>query len=398
MGGYTVRLRKLCSMRGYTVRNYRCWFIVCTLILSMMAIYWNTTTFHNVAIYVGVERVPEVTRTSRDETRVAMNKHYKICSKDGDICQHGRIRLGRKYSIFTSSLFDGIKSMNYAFDLPLSVRAWHRVGYDCIVLIINDPWTCKKDSKVRVLMETLLDMDGMVLLILNGTQKHSISTSQVSRLLVPYLMQDGGDPVVWNDTYVVAADADIWPLGHGFFDLPPGKEVLHGKMAMHGREIFMPLTYIGMKVKTWIEVMSVNGTLRLPRKSEEVITYLHSMFGKRCCTNIRHGVGPGWGMDQHLASRRVHQWKVMNKKQDRVYVYPRTRLGKFWWTDCYDRDDWKELHNLTGYRDSHVLQYNYKSEVWPRMRPLLSLMYPDNGTLAWCEQYADSFRNQTAVC
>ena len=53
-------------------------------------------------------------------------------------------------------------------------------------MVINDPWTCKKDSKIHVLMETLLDMDGMVLLILKGTQTHSISTSQVSRLLVPF--------------------------------------------------------------------------------------------------------------------------------------------------------------------------------------------------------------------
>ena len=167
---------------------------------------------------------------------------------------------------------------------------------------------------------------------------------------------------------------------------------------MHGHEIFMPLSYIGMKVKTWIEVMSMGGTMHLPRKPEEVITYLHPMFGKRCCTNIRHGVGPGWGMDQHLASRRVHQWKVMNKKEDKVYVFPRGKVDKFRWRDCYDRESWTELHNLTGLMDSHVLQYNYKSEVWPRMRPLLNLMHPDNGTLAWCEQYATSFRNQTDVC
>ena len=85
----------------------------------MRIIYWNTTTFNNVPIYVGIKRVPEVTRTSRNETLVSVNRHYKICSKDGDICQHGRIRPGRKYSVFTSSLFDGDTCMNYAFDLPL---------------------------------------------------------------------------------------------------------------------------------------------------------------------------------------------------------------------------------------------------------------------------------------
>ena len=132
----------------------------------MMVIYWNTTIFNNVAIYVGVESVPEVRRISRNETQLAVNTHYKNFSKLTIFANMDR------FGPAGNILFDGEKLKNYAFDLPLSVRAWHQVGCDCIVLIINDPRVCKKDSKVRFLMETLLDMDGMVLLILNGTQEN----------------------------------------------------------------------------------------------------------------------------------------------------------------------------------------------------------------------------------
>ena len=411
-------------MGAYTVLGYRCrslCLLALASVLVMMVIHWNSTTCNYVPSGDGKYHTTALIPPSGREEKPRRNgeiksvdKNYKNCSTDGNICQHGRIRPGRKYAVFTASLYDGQRSVNYFFDLPLTVLAWHRLGYDCIVMIINDPWTCKKDSKIHVLMETLLDMDGVVLLILKGMpQTHSVTTSQLSRLFVSTLLQDGGDPVAWNDTYIVTADADTWPLGHGFFDLPSGKEVLHGnwnngaankyfkqifhgELAAHGPAIHMALSYIGMKVKTWIEVMSMGGDLHLPRSPGEVITYVQDVFGKGCCNNVHHA-GPGWNMDQLLASRRIHEWKITNKKIDKVYVYYRAMThGR--WANCHDRVHWVALNNLTDLVDSHVLQYNYKSEVWPRMRPLLNLMHPDNGTLAWCEQYATSFRNQTAVC
>ena len=261
------------------------------LVFMMMLIYWNS--FHNTPLVYGLG-LTAVSQPGRNGTMKYVDKNYKICSKDGTICQYGRIRPWRKYSVFTSSLFDGDKSMNYAFDLPLTVLAWHRLGYDCIVMIINDPWACKKDSKIHVLMETLLDMDGMVLLVLKGIpQYRSVTTSQVSRLFAATLVQDSGDPVVWNDTYIITSDADLWPLHYGFFDLPPRKDVLYGDLGTTRGVTSMPLSYIGMKVNTWNEVMSVGGKQHLPRDPGEVITYLQASFGKGCCTNTRHA-GPGW--------------------------------------------------------------------------------------------------------
>ena len=32
---------------------------------------------------------------------------------------------------------------NYDFYFPLTILAWRRMGYDCIVMIFNDPSICK---------------------------------------------------------------------------------------------------------------------------------------------------------------------------------------------------------------------------------------------------------------
>ena len=65
---------------------------------------------------------------------------------------------------------------------------------------------------------------------------------------------------------------DTWPLRHGLFDLcNSGKEVLHGDLGTRRGMTAMPLSYIGMRVKTWIEVVSMGCKRHLPRSPAEVI-------------------------------------------------------------------------------------------------------------------------------
>ena len=163
--------------------------------------------------------------------------------------------------------------------------------------------------------------------------------------------------VVWNDTYVITADADTWPLRRGFFDLrSSGKEVLSGDLGTKRGMTAMPLSYIGMRVKTWIEVVPMGCKRHLPRTPALVIAYLQYVFGIKMLTNIRRG-GCGWGMDQELSKGHVHEWKVSNNKREKIYVYLRKMKYKRW-VDCYDRLDWMELHNLIFH------EFTYTFSCW----------------------------------
>ena len=362
---------------------------ICLVILTMVA-YWSELQSN--VITNMLQRL-----TCNDEYSVSISRRVK-CSGDREVCQYGDIKAGRKYAVFTSSLFDGAQSMNYAFGLPFAAVTWRRIGYDSIVMLVGDPSSCGNNTRVQIILESLLSLDYVVVLVLQGIpQSQSVTISQVSRLFVTSLIQDGGDPVTWENTYLVTADADIWPIAHGFFDLPDGKDILHGDIGPINvggtRVTHAPLSYVGMTTKTWISVMTKSGENSMPTTPAEVIKHLTSIFGNSCCNNVTHG-GPGWGMDQQLVSLRVHQWKTAHQtRTNRVYVYKRNFA-----VDRYDRPRWQHMTHVEGIVDSHILKYSYRPEVWTKLRPLLALLTPDADTLSWADKFSKSFYDARHVC
>ena len=91
--------------------------------------------------------------------------------------------------------------------------------------------------------------------------------SQTGRLFSAALVQDVDDS--WLDTYLITADADIWPIADDFLDLPAGKDILHSNTSLiekWGKSIpYATLSYVGMKVRTWMDVMTRFGNLTMPR-------------------------------------------------------------------------------------------------------------------------------------
>lgn len=95
----------------------------------------------------------------------------------------------------------------------------------------------------------------------------------------------------WQETYVISADADIWPVDERFFDLPPGKEILHGDLSGDpvpdvNKQTNAPLSFVGMRVRTWIEVnilqWTENGILQALLVCHVSHLFL-IMHLRRCC-------------------------------------------------------------------------------------------------------------------
>ena len=369
-----------------------------------------------------------------------------ITRNDSSILQYGRVEPGRRYAVFSSS-FSGDVSVNYAFDLPLSVLAWRRVGFDSLVMLSGDFRQYVEHAWLRHLVDVLRSMDHVVLVVVKVTPAHSQSVttiSQVSRLLAASLVPDHGDDVTWLDTYLLTADADIWGLRAGYLDLPADKDIIHaptvmGTIRVTGVDVtHIPLSYVGMRVATWLDVMSHSGRLKLPTTSDHIVDFYTSLFGEKCCDDVKHG-GPGWNTDEDLISLRIHQWKnnINNPSQkqtktnsnsqkqtmsssnqslephsvshtdlsSRIHVYVRhvtlDRLDRFAWPWLHKRFAWPWLHKrnvrtlkwLDRFVDAHILIKCYVSETWAILRPLLKLMYPnDSNIVTWCDQYAQSFR------
>ncbi|KAK2141245.1 hypothetical protein LSH36_1134g00027 [Paralvinella palmiformis] len=329
---------------------------------------------------------------SRDKSAI-----YQICQFDWtseshetvdveESVQFGAIKSGSKYAVFTSSLH-GSEATDYGFDLPLTAMAWNRIGFGSIIIIVGDPQRHKRKPWVQYLMDTLADKEYIVVLVLKMvSSSQATSISQVVRLFATSLVRYNTSDVGIRDTYLLTADADIWPISRDFFVLPPGKDILHGNigdLAVDGlRVIHAPLSYVGMKIQTWYSVMTLSGLLPMPKTIGEIVKY----FGDKFRRNVTHG-GEGWYIDQVMISLRLHQWKLENENGRKVYVYQR-QLTK----DRIDRVHWPTANlSLEGIVDAHLLKTSYQPNKWIRLRPLLRKLFPDNDAMRWYEQYVDRF-------
>jgi len=314
-----------------------------------------------------------------------LNRHTGI--ENQDIVQYGSIRPGRKYAVFTSSIYDS-DSVSYAFDLPLTAMTWKRIGFDSIIIIAGDPQAQqhKRQPWIQFLMDTLIDKEHILVMVLKRVPaSQATSISQVSRLFAASLLQyDKNDATIQN-IYIVTTDADIWPIAKSFFVLPPGKDILHGDIGKFQIEnmtvIQAPLSYIGMKIRTWHSVMTQSGLLLMPNTTGEIVKYFGGMFHD----NVTHG-GPGWGIDQVMISLRLHQWKIKNEDEQRIHVYQR-HFGP----DRIDRNNWPMVYNINRKVDAHILKRGHQQKQWKRLMILLTKMCPGYGSVKWCEQYAHQF-------
>jgi hypothetical protein len=77
-----------------------------------------------------------------------------------------------------------------------------------------------------------------------------------------------------------------------------------------GRRVpFVPISYIGMKVRTFLDVMSQFGYIPMPRTAREILDFFSLLFGSDAYMTVKRGTH-GWWMDQHMISQRLAEWTI----------------------------------------------------------------------------------------
>jgi len=164
-------------------------------------------------------------------------------------------------------------------------------------------------------MDILADMEYIVVLILKMvTLSQATSISQVYRL---FGMLSSSiilvTPQYKTRTSLVMADANIWPIGKDFFVLPPGKDTLHGnidrKRISDLNAIYNPLSYVGIKIRTWYRVMTQHGRLPMPCTTIGIVKYFGKALSTSCDSRLtRPGCRPEY--DQLKAtSVEIKEWQ-----------------------------------------------------------------------------------------
>jgi len=271
------------------------------------------------------------------------------------------------------------------------------MGYHCLILMIGNPLLCQINSNIRYVFDTLLEMPHVVLLTIDGVSRnHSVMISQTCRLFGASLVQRVDDG--WDETYLVTSDSDIWPLNEGtlrgYLDLTEGAEILHGNIGtitVAGNKVpHIPLSYIGMKTKTWRDVMTRSGMIEMPKSPEEIIDYFFDVFGNESLVTVTHG-GVGWYMDQCMISLRINQWM---SRQANAIEKIQSQYGLF----RKERIDARRVWNTSTIQDkldAHLPYFGFEADVWSMIHPLVRLMYPDTTIVQWCDNYANKFQNKS---
>ncbi len=282
---------------------------------------------------------------------------------------------------------------SYVFYLPLTVKAWLRVGFESVVVLIGTPKQWTQYTITNFILIDLIKM-GAILIFLDAAEVNQLSLSQTSRLFVPYLpMWDGK-----QDTYILTSDADLWPLKAASYYLPDGKSILSLNSECCGQFIhktktfkMIPMANIGMSVRTWRNVINMKRNRSHSLTAESIITYFEQEFGDIARKPVHKGVNNGWYMDQLLASKQVATFDEKNRdKHNKSTVAYVARLT---YSDRIDRSTWlvpKGNYALKYKLDAHLLMHGYTDKNWMKLRPLLRLMYSKDD-IKLCDNYRNRF-------
>ena len=292
--------------------------------------------------------------------------------------------LGRKYAVFSVAVQGD--DFNYAFPAPINVKAWRKVGYDCIVLLVGTEQAWVSSPVLYYIIKELRRADPIVL-FLDSLPSNRVTISQISRLFVSNLFDWRG----LEDTYVLTTDADIWPLRPGPYELPKDKLVVSlnaeccGSFRHRGQMYTMrPMCNIGMSVKMWREVVGpmTNGTW--PFHVSQMIDHFQEVFGDVVRQPVVKGENEGWFLDQHMISVKLDRWARMSGRGSSILFLPRD-TGK----DRVDRSAWSP-HQVMGRNDVHLLEHLYQPGVWERVKPVMLHLF-SNREFTELEEYRNGF-------
>lgn len=157
-----------------------------------------------------------------------------------------------KFSVVSSDVKDW-----YSFFLPAIVRAWARMGYGTVLLLIGDRALWNSDRRTALALREA--SEGAIVEFVAPSPGQAIYTSaQVSRLYASALQS------LENGDYLLTSDADMIPLSKEYFSRQDPAFDVHifssnAYAAVDGPRlpVKFPMCYLGASVPAWREIMRI---------------------------------------------------------------------------------------------------------------------------------------------
>lgn len=353
-------------------------------------------------------------RVGRDRT-VTCGSHQKCVIDTSDSDSDSESKRWVVFSTDTQDL--------YFFFTPITTLLWAlNMDYDPLIFVVVpehykrgslQPQPQQGQQPQHNLIDYVLhkteEAGGKVVLLHHKKGKEGLvndgTVSQVARLYAA-----GLSGIVKDEDYLLTSDVDMFPLSRQHFlqgDIATKKvHLFYANAYAHMKDTIMyPLCYIGMKAKTWKEVMGITGTRNEKEnvkneewnaKAEEEGIVVEELvlnaiekgierYGKDRWQNSHKQDGDvQWYFDQFLFGEKIASWPGHPEECQKIARYPfKDRLDRSKWNFNGNKE---ELDNLI---DSHVVRPGFTEQNWIKLKQLLAILLPHH--IQWLQEYKEEF-------
>jgi hypothetical protein len=236
----------------------------------------------------------------------------------------------------------------YSFFVPLTARAWRRIGWEPLLLLVGDETEWRRDRRSACVLEEAAPQ-AEVVFVPRQPGAADYTLAQVVRLCAASL--DGAD-----DDYLVVSDVDMWPLGPQLFatrDLSCDFHLFNADAYGDPPDRF-PICYMGGRRSAWRSIFELDGGLA-------------AVLGR-----IPWPADGDWNFDERFATQRLRAWAGFDRRCQRIARAPGPAHGRI------DRIAWNWDGRLEGLRDAHLCRPAFVDENWQRVGPLASALFGDS--------------------
>lgn len=275
----------------------------------------------------------------------------------------------RKFAVLSSDVNE-----TYSFFLPIAARAWKRLGWTPLCILVGDLDTWEKKPRARFSLSHT-DPEDVAIFVRPAEGYRVGTTAQVVRLLAAAI------PKVKKSDYLLTSDVDMIPLDKDHFlkqDWSMDFNVIgadaYADLTKGYSPPKFPMCYLGARADAWKDVMGI--------KSEDVNLEVKTALSGR---------PDQWDNDEMYFASRLHRHRFFNGKYEKVsdgrYKRGTCDLLLRGWPygralRRIDREVWG-FNGESGMIDCHCQRPGFKN---PKiLRSILSKYFPEE--TPWFDKY-----------
>ena len=226
-----------------------------------------------------------------------------------------------KYVVLSVSILPNTNF--YYFQLPMLVKAWRKVGFKSIIILVT-PELPIKDKEALKTIEYLEKFKASII-YLRSIDKYEKILSLTSRLFVGYL----NESIINDEDFIITSDSDLYPIEKNFYlnhYYRSDKSMIFVWNAYccgefkYRNELFTmyPIGHIGTTKKNWRSLMKLKSTKQQNFTSEFILDYVRNFFQQEYIIRENDKLeraDDNWDLDQKMISVNVNKYiKLSNTK------------------------------------------------------------------------------------